>query len=86
MRYIWGRSITDAPSFSRGWLVLCVRVGIAVFNPLDPWLYELCFPSAVSGEAEVSCPACGALLTVAVDDPIGSQTYCCSGCKTAFVV
>ncbi len=60
--------------------------GIVVFDPLDPWLYELCFPGAVSGEAEVSCPACGILLTVAVDDPMGSQTYCCSECATTFIV
>ena len=52
----------------------------AVLDPSDPWLYELCFQRAITGEAEVSCPACPALLTVAVDDPIGSQNYQCSEC------
>lgn len=57
-----------------------------MLDPSDPWLYELCFPGAVSGEAEVSCPACGALLTVAVDDPMGSQNYQCSECEVVFRV
>ena len=57
-----------------------------MFDPSDPWLYELCFPGAVSGEAEVTCPACGALLTVAVDDPMGSQTYQCAKCEVVFRV
>lgn len=57
-----------------------------MFDPLDPWLYELCFPGAVSGEAEVTCPQCGAMLTVAVDDPMGSQTYTCCHCSTVFKV
>ena len=57
-----------------------------MFDPLDPWLYELCFPNAVSGEAEVTCPRCGRLLTVPVDDPMGSQTYTCPECSSAFKV
>lgn len=57
-----------------------------MLDPLDPWTYELCFPGAVSGEAEVSCPGCAALLTVAVDDPMGSQTYCCPECQVVFKV
>jgi hypothetical protein len=57
-----------------------------MLDPSDPWLYELCFPGAISGEAEVTCPACGALLTVAVEDPMGSQTYQCSYCKAVFKV
>jgi len=49
-------------------------------------VYELCFPGAISGEAEVNCPHCSALLTVPVDDPMGSQTYRCSECQTVFKV
>ena len=57
-----------------------------MFDPLDPWLYELCFPGAVSGEAEVNCPKCGVMLTVSVDDPMRSQTYRCGSCNTVFKV
>jgi uncharacterized C2H2 Zn-finger protein len=57
-----------------------------MFDPLDPWLYEICFPGAVSGEAEVNCPKCGVVLTVPVDDPMGSQTYRCGSCDTVFTV
>lgn len=57
-----------------------------MLDPLDPWIYELCFPGAVSGEAEVACPHCEASLTVSVDDPMGSQTYTCCECGTVFRV
>ncbi len=57
-----------------------------MFDPFDPWIYEICFPGAISGEAEVDCPHCGTTLTVAVDDPLGSQTYRCSHCQTVFKV
>jgi hypothetical protein len=57
-----------------------------MFDPLDPWLYELCFPGSVAGETEIACPHCGVIVTVAVDDPMGSQTYCCSECDTVFRV
>jgi hypothetical protein len=57
-----------------------------MLDPMDPWVYELCFPGAISGEAEVACPACDALLTVAVDDPMGSQTYQCPECGVGFKV
>ena len=57
-----------------------------MLDPTDPWLYELCFPGAISGEAEVHCPQCGRMLTVAVDDPMGSQTYRCSECQALFKV
>jgi hypothetical protein len=55
-----------------------------MFDPLDPWLYELCFPGAVFGETEITCPHCDVLLTVAVDDPMGSQNYTCCECNTVF--
>lgn len=58
----------------------------AMLDPLDPWIYEICFPGAISGDAEMACPHCGVLLTLAVDDPMGSQTYRCSECQTAFKV
>ena len=57
-----------------------------MFDPMDPWMYEICCPGAISGEAEVDCPQCGTTLTVAVDDPMGSQTYRCSQCETVFKV
>jgi len=57
-----------------------------MFDPSDLWIYEICFPGAISGEAEVACPQCGAVLTVAVADPTGSQKYCCSECQTVFKV
>ena len=57
-----------------------------MFDPMDPWMYEICFPGAISGEAEVGCPECSTVLTVAGDDPIGSQTYRCSQCETVFKV
>jgi len=57
-----------------------------ILDPLDPWIYELCFPGAISGEAEVTCPHCGTMLTVSVDDPTASQTYNCCECNTVFKV
>lgn len=57
-----------------------------MLDPSDPWLYELCFPGAITGEAEVSCPNCNAQLTVEVADPMGSQTYQCSECEVVFKV
>jgi DNA-directed RNA polymerase subunit RPC12/RpoP len=57
-----------------------------MFDPSDPWLYELCFPGAISGETEISCPACSAVLTVTVDDPLGSQSYQCPECEARFRV
>ncbi len=57
-----------------------------MFDPFDPWLYEICFPGAVSGMAEVSCPGCGVVLTVAVADPMGRQTYRCTECNSEFTV
>ena len=48
-----------------------------MFDPLDPWIYEVCFPGAISGETEVTCPKCGEVVTAPVDDPMGSQTYRC---------
>jgi transposase-like protein len=57
-----------------------------MFDPFDPWIYEICFPGAVSGETEVTCPHCGTLLTVPVDDPMGRQTYRCAECGKKFSV
>jgi DNA-directed RNA polymerase subunit RPC12/RpoP len=57
-----------------------------MLDPDDPLVYELCFPGAISGEAEVYCPHCNALLTVPVDDPMGTQRYSCAACRKAFVV
>ncbi|PAY20979.1 hypothetical protein CKO51_02720 [Rhodopirellula sp. SM50] len=48
--------------------------------------YELSFPGAVSGSAEVECPNCGELLTVPVDDPMGTESYQCCECGGDFVV
>jgi DNA-directed RNA polymerase subunit RPC12/RpoP len=57
-----------------------------MLDPDDPRLYELMFPGAISGEAEVRCPHCGALLTVPVNDPTGSEKYACASCQKQFVV
>jgi len=57
-----------------------------VLDRQDPWVYELCFPGAISGEAEVRCPHCNALLTVPVEDPMGTERYQCATCGKAFVV
>ena len=43
-----------------------------MIDPYDPWVYEFCLPAGLTGEAEVNCLHCGRLLTVAVDDPMGS--------------
>jgi hypothetical protein len=48
--------------------------------------YELCFPGAVTGSAEVECPHCETLLTASVDDPMGQEAYECSACSGSFVV
>lgn len=59
---------------------------VGMLEPDDPWLYELCFPGAITGETEVSCPHCGACLTVAVEDPMGVLSVCCSQCGREFTV
>jgi hypothetical protein len=48
--------------------------------------YELCFPGAVTGSTEVEWPRCGELLTVPVDDPMGTGSYRCCECGGAFDV
>lgn len=55
-------------------------------DPLDPLTYELCFPGAISGEAEVRCPSCKKILTVPVSDPMGQESYECPKCGKDFVV
>jgi DNA-directed RNA polymerase subunit RPC12/RpoP len=57
-----------------------------VLDPHDPWIFELCFPGAISGEAEVRCPHCNAVLTVPVEDPMGTERYQCVKCGNPFVV
>jgi hypothetical protein len=48
-----------------------------MLDPLDPLTYELCFPGGLTGETEISCPHCNALLTVPVNDPNGQESYQC---------
>ena len=48
--------------------------------------YELCFPVAVTGSAEVECPHCGVVLTVPVNDPMGQDTFQCCECGGDFDV
>jgi len=48
--------------------------------------YELCFPGAISGEAEVECPHCSTLLTVPVNDPMSIEAYECCRCNCVFDV
>ncbi len=53
------------------------------FNPLT---YELCFPGGLTGETEISCPHCDALLTVPVNDPNGEESYQCCECQKGIMV
>ena len=57
-----------------------------MLDPSDPWIYEICFPGAISGQTEITCPNCKTLLTVPVNDPIGTETYECCTCKVVFTV
>ena len=57
-----------------------------MLEPGDPWIYELCFPGVIAGETEITCPSCSMLLTVPVNDPMGTETYECCTCKTVFTV
>jgi hypothetical protein len=43
-----------------------------MLDPDDLCAYEICFPGAITGETEVTCPHCNELLTVPVDDPMGT--------------
>lgn len=54
-------------------------------DELDPIsMFELCFPGAVTGKAEVNCPHCDALLTMEVDDPMGTYSLECVLCGGEF--
>ena len=50
-----------------------------MLDPDDLINYELCFPGAITGSTEVECPHCSELLTVPVEDPMGTESYQCSG-------
>lgn len=54
--------------------------------PIDPLIYEFCFPGGLTGETEMSCPHCDALLTVPVNDSNGEGSYQCCQCQKGFVV
>ncbi|MDA1041188.1 MAG: hypothetical protein O3A37_13000 [Planctomycetota bacterium] len=49
-------------------------------DPLDPLSIEACFPGAITGQAEVTCPHCNAIFTVPVRDPLGEESYRCQMC------
>ncbi|TWT84537.1 hypothetical protein CA13_60170 [Planctomycetes bacterium CA13] len=56
-------------------------------DELDPiTMYELCFPGALFGETEVTCPHCDELLTVDVVDPMGQDSFQCCECGGNFDV
>lgn len=56
-------------------------------DEIDPiTMYELCFPGAVTGEREVSCPHCEKLLTFEVSDPMGVYDLDCCSCAGEFTV
>ncbi|MCO8122595.1 hypothetical protein NHH03_12685 [Stieleria sp. TO1_6] len=56
-------------------------------DELDPiTMYELCFPGAVTGATEVTCPHCDELLTMQVDDPMGEYSLVCCECGGQFDV
>ena len=40
-----------------------------MLDPEDLVTYELCFPGAITGEAEVECPYCLELFTLRRQDP-----------------
>jgi DNA-directed RNA polymerase subunit RPC12/RpoP len=58
----------------------------AMLDPDDLCAYEICFPGAITGETEVTCPHCNELLTVPVDDPMGTAEFQCANCGQSFVV
>jgi DNA-directed RNA polymerase subunit RPC12/RpoP len=60
--------------------------GERMFDAFDAMFFESCFPGAVSGQAEVTCPHCGTMLTVRVGDPLGDESYCCGECGDDFHV
>lgn len=57
-----------------------------MFDPFDPMFFEACFPGALTGQAEVTCPHCGTMLTVTVSDPLGEESYSCGECDGGFHV
>lgn len=57
-----------------------------MLDPLDPLFIESCFPGALTGEAEVTCPRCGTMLTVPVHDPLGTESYRCCSCNGGMLV
>jgi hypothetical protein len=57
-----------------------------MLDPLDPLIYELCFPGGLTGETEIFCPLCNALLTVPVNDPNGQESYQCCKCQKGITV
>lgn len=48
--------------------------------------FELCFPGAVTGSTELKCPHCNEVLTVPVNDPMGTESYRCCQCGSEFEV
>lgn len=57
-----------------------------MFDLNDVITYELCFPGAITGEAEINCPYCSEWITVPVDDPMGLESYQCNACQDVFDV
>lgn len=58
-----------------------------MFGGFDDFLmYEICFPGAITGQTEVTCPYCKTLLTVSVADPMGVDRFACGECTGEFEV
>lgn len=57
-----------------------------MLDPFDPLTHELCFPGSITGQTEVSCPHCKAVLTVLVNDPLGQESCQCSQCGEWLVI
>lgn len=56
-------------------------------DELDPIsMFELCFPGAVTGSTEVTCPHCDCVLTIPVDDPMARKQFQCAECDGIFIV
>jgi hypothetical protein len=57
-----------------------------MLDPLDPLIYEFCFPGGLTGDTQNSCTYCDALITVPINDTNGEESYQCCQCQKGFVV
>lgn len=55
-------------------------------DPFDLLFQEILFPGSMTGSTEVECPHCHVMLTVPVNDPMGTESYRCCKCDGEFDV